>query len=71
MNLNELEARARALGITVTALGYVKTADAARVLGVSPRTLEGWRLAGEGPPYKKLNRAVWYKLTDLATWFDP
>jgi hypothetical protein len=34
-------------------------------LGVSPRTLEGWRLRGGGPLYSKLGSCVRYRLGDL------
>lgn len=38
---------------------------AARVLRVSPRTLQGWRHRGTGPPYVKLGTAVRYRRGDL------
>lgn len=33
------------------------TQEVAAILAVSPRTLEGWRMAGEGPEYLKLSRS--------------
>jgi predicted DNA-binding transcriptional regulator AlpA len=39
---------------------------AAEFLGLSPRTLERWRLEGRGPKYLKLGpRAVRYSLASL------
>lgn len=39
--------------------------QAARILRVSPRTLQGWRHRGGGPPYVKLGAAVRYRRDDL------
>jgi len=47
------------------------TAQAAALLGLSPRTLEGLRLRGGGPRYVRLSaRAVRYRREDLAAWID-
>lgn len=44
----------------------VTTEQAAAYLGgLKPNTLEGWRIRGEGPPYKKIGRLVRYSLADL------
>lgn len=40
-------------------------AKAAEYLGVSPKTLSGWRWAGKGPVYRKLESAVRYVIADL------
>lgn len=48
--------------------GYVRTRDAARYLGLSPRTLEKLRVSGNGPAYYKMGRAVSYGLSDLEAW---
>jgi hypothetical protein len=46
-----------------------KSTDAAAAhLGISSRTLEKWRLTGDGPPYIKLGRRVVYDLQDLDAW---
>jgi predicted DNA-binding transcriptional regulator AlpA len=38
-------------------------------LGVSARTVEGWRARGVGPPYLRLSaRAVRYRSSDLEQW---
>lgn len=44
----------------------LSTAEAGRLLGVSPRTLEDWRLRGGGPLFRKLGRRlVRYLSSDL------
>ena len=44
------------------------TPRAAKMLGMSSRTLEKWRGLGTGPPYLKLGRRVLYSTTELETW---
>ena len=39
--------------------------QAAEFLGVSPRTLEGWRQRGGGPVFHKLGSRVTYEESDL------
>ena len=41
---------------------------AAESLGMSPRTLEKWRVEGNGPPFLKLGRRVRYSVVDLESW---
>lgn len=41
--------------------GLLNTRDAARLLGVRPRTLEHWRSIGTGPTYSKIGRAIRYR----------
>ena len=41
---------------------------AADMLAVSPRTLQSWRVTGEGPTFFKLGRAVRYRRADLSDW---
>ena len=43
----------------------VDSREAAKRLGLSPRTLEAWRRRGAGPPYRRFGRAVRYALGDL------
>lgn len=43
----------------------LETVHAADQLGLSPRTLEGWRRRGEGPPYLKIGRRVKYRPEDI------
>ncbi len=47
---------------------YVRTHDAARVLGISPRTLEKYRCHGNGPTFRKLGGRVVYAIDDLEAW---
>lgn len=53
---------------------YLTTEEAARVLRLSPKTLERFRLEGHGPPFFKLGpgkRArVLYKKDDLIAWIE-
>lgn len=47
---------------------YLRTPDAALVVGLSPRTLEKHRCFGTGPVYHKLGGRVVYTLEDLHEW---
>ncbi|ATE66371.1 helix-turn-helix transcriptional regulator [Rhizorhabdus dicambivorans] len=42
--------------------------EAARYLRLSPRTLEKYRVSGEGPRFRKLGRRVVYSVVDLESW---
>lgn len=45
------------------------TVEAAFLLGLSPRTLEAFRLRGGGPPYIAVTRkAIRYRRQDLEIW---
>jgi hypothetical protein len=46
----------------------LETLDVAVELGLSPRTLEGWRRRGEGPPYLKVGRLVKYRPEDIEAY---
>ena len=49
----------------------LRESEAARVLAVTPRTLKGWRLRGNGPPCSRLGgRAVRYSASDLAAFVE-
>jgi len=41
------------------------TQQAADYFSISQRTLESWRLTGEGPHFVKIGRLVKYNLSDL------
>ena len=43
---------------------------AADILCVSIRTLQAWRVRGDGPPFVKVGRAVRYRRNDLETWVE-
>ena len=44
------------------------TEEAARYLRLSPRTLERYRVTGEGPRFLKIGRRVLYRQSDLDEW---
>lgn len=39
--------------------------EVARLLAVSPRTLQAWRQHGSGPPYIRLSRLIRYRMEDI------
>ena len=47
---------------------YFGPEEAARYLGLSPKTLQRMRVTGEGPPYVKARRRVIYDRLDLDDW---
>ena len=47
---------------------YLNTREAAAWLGLSPRTLEHYRVSGEGPDFHKSGARVRYLLEDLDKW---
>ena len=49
---------------------YLRTPDAARLVGLSIRTLEKHRIYGTGPRYAKLGGRVVYRLEDLQAWVE-
>ena len=46
----------------------LNTEQTAQRLGLSPRTLERYRVTGEGPEYLKIGRAVRYTASALERW---
>lgn len=44
---------------------HVRTAAAARHLGLAEKTLANWRSAGKGPRYSRIGRTILYRLDDL------
>jgi predicted DNA-binding transcriptional regulator AlpA len=54
----------------VTSPRYLRTAEAARYLSLSPRTLEKHRTYGTGPSYRKIGGRVVYAVADLNAWAD-
>lgn len=48
---------------------YVNTRDAARMIGLRPATLEGWRVRRtDAIPFVKAGRKVLYAVADLRSW---
>ena len=47
----------------------VSEAEAAALLGIAQRTLQGWRRRGGGPQFLRLSRrSIRYRRDDLAAW---
>jgi predicted DNA-binding transcriptional regulator AlpA len=47
----------------------ISEGEAAALLGVAQRTLQGWRRCGAGPRFLRLSRrAIRYRPNDLAAW---
>jgi predicted DNA-binding transcriptional regulator AlpA len=42
--------------------------EAARIAGISPRTLQKWRLFNRGPRWYRVGGSVRYDLTELVEW---
>jgi DNA-binding transcriptional MerR regulator len=48
----------------------LSSADVAKVLDVSQRTLEFWRSAGIGPAYVKVGKRVRYRPADVEAYVE-
>ena len=53
-----------------TAHELLTTEEAAEHLRLSPRTLETYRVTGEGPRFCKLGKRVFYRRTTLDAWLN-
>lgn len=53
---------------TTSSNRMLRTAEAANFTGLSASTLTKLRLAGDGPVYIKLGKAVVYDPADLSAW---
>ena len=49
---------------------YLTQNEAALFLRLSERTLERWRVEGQGPRFRRFGRRVVYAKSDLETWAD-
>lgn len=48
---------------------YLTTTEAARLLNISPRTLENWRVTGRGPTFIRLSsKCVRYDEAVVSSW---
>ena len=47
---------------------YVSERQLEEYSGISARTLQGWRLRNQGPPFRKLGGAVRYDLLAFDAW---
>lgn len=59
-----------AQSFTATTPHFLKTPDAAVLLGLSARTLEKHRCYGTGPVFRKLGGRIVYAIADLEAWAD-
>lgn len=59
-------------GIKASSPGLLLSpSDVAALLGVSRRTLDGWRMTGEGPPFVKVSpQIIRYRADALAQFID-
>ena len=48
--------------------GFFDTKRAACYLGLSPSTLDGYRVSGDGPAFHRFGNRVRYRLADLDAW---
>ena len=49
---------------------FLTVVEAARIVGLSSRTLDRYRTSGEGPAYYKFSNVVRYRLEDIQAWAD-
>ena len=49
---------------------FAKTRQTSDYIGVSDRTMEGWRQTGIGPPYIKAGGTVLYDLVEIDRWLS-
>ena len=54
--------------------GMLSSKEAAKYLGLSPKTLANWRSARQGPPFHRLGNGprprIAYRESDLQAWID-
>lgn len=46
----------------------LSTEEAAPLVGVAPKTLCNWRVAGRGPKHIRAGNRVGYDVTDIEAW---
>ena len=49
---------------------YMSTRDVAAFLGLSPRTLDRYRVSGDGPDFHKFGNRVRYLRADVESWAE-
>ncbi len=47
---------------------YMNTREVAALLGLSPRTLDRYRVSGDGPAFHKFGNRVRYLRADVEAW---
>lgn len=60
----------RALSVKIDALPRYTQKQVASLLGVGMSTLRTWRLARQGPPYRKQVGRIVYDAADVAEWLE-
>ena len=50
--------------------GYLTSAEMAAQLGLHPTTLAKWRMARIGPPFVKVGKKVYYRITSVRGWLE-
>lgn len=63
-------ARLTAAGEWVSLDGRVRESAAARVLGVTAKTIRRWREAGQGPPFLLIGNRLTFRVCDLVEWLN-
>lgn len=58
------------LNMTDVSKRFLNETEVAEYAGLAVRTLQGWRVRGAGPPFKKLGGAVRYDRRDVEHWLD-
>jgi predicted DNA-binding transcriptional regulator AlpA len=49
---------------------FLNEKQVSEILGISVKTLQRWRLFGEGPPWRKFSAAVRYPADALQAWVE-
>ena len=50
--------------------GLLTEVQASRILSLSTRTLQAWRIQGKGPRFVRAGRAVRYRPADITSWIE-
>lgn len=58
------------MSATSTSEALLKEQEAADLLKMSARTLQGWRMVGRGPAYVRAGRSIRYRQADIVHWVD-
>lgn len=48
--------------------GFFTVKEAAAHLGISPHTMNNWRVTGEGPPFYRMGKFIRYDRDELDAW---
>lgn len=51
-------------------INFLDTQQAARILGLSAKTLARYRVSGEGPVFYRFGNRIRYKRQDLEAWAE-